>query len=132
VPKPVRQHVEDLFLAGLTGEGPVAEVAGFPQTLNEALSALERDPVLSTWLAADLLHAYLSLKRAEMEEAAQLSPTTSTRATRAPISVVQYGLIWPMTRCARSTMSLILGLSRRTASAVNGGVSERGYSALLR
>ena len=64
-------------LAGVTGEGPVPDApaaAAFPQSLDEALSALERDPVLSTWLPADLLRTYLSVKRAEIADVAQLSP----------------------------------------------------------
>jgi glutamine synthetase len=65
-----------LVRAGLTGERPVpaasAEVV-FPQSLDEALSALERDPELNTWLPADLLSTYLSVKRAELAEVAQLS-----------------------------------------------------------
>lgn len=61
-------------LAGVTGEGSVpAESAAvaFPQSLDQALSALERDPVLSTWLPADLLSTYLSLKRAELADVPQ-------------------------------------------------------------
>lgn len=61
-------------LAGVTGEGPVPAVSAklaFPQSLNQALSALERDPVLSTWLPADLLSTYLSLKRAELADVPQ-------------------------------------------------------------
>ena len=64
-------------LAGVTGEGSVPAVSAkvaFPQSLDEALSALERDPVLSTWLPADLLRIYLSVKLAELTDAAQLSP----------------------------------------------------------
>ena len=64
-------------LAGVTGEDPVPDapaVAAFPQSLDEALSALESDPVLSTWLPADLLRTYLSLKRAEIADVAQLPP----------------------------------------------------------
>jgi glutamine synthetase len=64
-------------LAGVTGEAPVPDApaaAAFPQSLAEALSTLERDPVLSTWLPADLLRTYLSVKRAELAEVAQLSP----------------------------------------------------------
>ena len=62
-------------LAGVTGEAPFPDVpsaAPFPQSLDEALSALERDPVLSTWLPADLLATYLSAKRAELADVAQL------------------------------------------------------------
>jgi glutamine synthetase len=58
-------------LAGVTGEGPVPDApaaAAFPQSLNEALSSLERDPALSTWLATDLLRTYLSIKRAELAD----------------------------------------------------------------
>ena len=64
-------------LAGVTGEGSVSTVpaaATFPQSLDEAVSALERDAVLSTWLPADLLHTYLSVKHAEIAEVAHLSP----------------------------------------------------------
>jgi glutamine synthetase len=63
-------------LAGVTGEGPVPEAsaaAGFPQGLDEALSALERDAVLSAWLPAELLRTYLSVKCAEIDDLAQLS-----------------------------------------------------------
>jgi glutamine synthetase len=64
-------------LAGVTAEVPVPAAppaAAFPQSLDEALSALERDPVLSTWLPPDLLHTYFSIKRAELAEVAQLPP----------------------------------------------------------
>lgn len=62
-------------LAGVTGEGSAPDApAAFPQSLDEALSALERDPVLSTWLPPDLLGTYLSVKRAELAEVAQLPP----------------------------------------------------------
>ena len=64
-------------LAEVTGEDPVPDApaaAAFPQSLDEALSALESDPVLSTWLPADLLRTYLSLKRAEIADVAQLPP----------------------------------------------------------
>ncbi len=63
-------------LARVTGEGPIPDApaaAAFPQSLDEALSALERDAALRTWLPADLLHTYLSLKHAELAEVAQLS-----------------------------------------------------------
>lgn len=63
-------------LAGATGEDPVPDApaaAAFPQSLDEALSALERDEVLSTWLPADLLRTYLSVKRAELADVGQLS-----------------------------------------------------------
>jgi len=58
----------------VTGEAPAPDAAAFPQSLDDALSALDRDPVLSTWLPADLLRTYLSLKHAELAEVAQLSP----------------------------------------------------------
>jgi glutamine synthetase len=60
----------------LTGEGPgpaLSAATPFPQSLGEALSALERDAVLSTWLPADLLRIYLSVKDAEQADVAQLS-----------------------------------------------------------
>lgn len=53
-------------LAGATSEGPspaVSAPVAFPQSLDKALSALERDAMLSRWLPADLLRTYLSVKR---------------------------------------------------------------------
>jgi len=61
-------------VAGVTNGGSVPNAPAFPQSIDEALSTLERDPVLSTWLPADLLRTYLSLKHAELAEVAQLSP----------------------------------------------------------
>jgi glutamine synthetase len=62
-------------LAAVTGEGSVPAdpaVATFPRSLDEALSALERDAKLNTWFPADLLCTYLSLKRAEIDHVADL------------------------------------------------------------
>jgi len=63
-------------LAGVTDAGRAPEAApaaAFPESLEQALSALERDPVMNAWLPADLLGTYLSVKRAEISEMAQLS-----------------------------------------------------------
>ena len=63
-----------VMVAESNGLGASSAGAAFPQSLDEALSALERDPVLSTWLPADLLRTYLSVKRADLADVAQLSP----------------------------------------------------------
>ncbi len=53
-------------------EHPAA--SAFSQSLDDALSTLERDALLSTWLAADLLRTCLFVGRTEIADAAQLSP----------------------------------------------------------
>jgi len=60
--------------AGLSGEE--AErfgVGALPGSLAEALTALEQDAEARDWLGAPLLEAYLSVKRAELAETAELS-----------------------------------------------------------
>jgi glutamine synthetase len=52
------------------GPGPVT--TAFPECLQDALSALERDVVMSSWLPADLLRTYLSVKRSEIAAMAGL------------------------------------------------------------
>jgi glutamine synthetase len=52
----------DLPAPGLTGPG----ATNLPASLDEALVALEEDSVMSSWLPADLLRTYLSMKRAEI------------------------------------------------------------------
>ena len=58
----------DGVLRRLPAPGPVA--ASLPHDLDEALSALEKDELMSSWLPADLLRTYLSVKRAEIDEVA--------------------------------------------------------------
>jgi len=48
-------------------------VGGLPRSLGEALEALEHDEAARGWLGPLLLEAYLSLKRAELAETAELS-----------------------------------------------------------
>jgi glutamine synthetase len=53
--------------------GPGPDVAPFPGCLQDALSALERDVVMTSWLPEDLLDTYLSVKRSEIAAMAGLS-----------------------------------------------------------
>jgi len=55
---------------GRDAPGPPAEA--FPGSLPEALSALEQDEVMRSWLPADLLRTYLSVKRSEISAVADL------------------------------------------------------------
>jgi glutamine synthetase len=67
-----------LVRAGLDGvnralPAPDPEAARpFPESLQDALSALEQDEVMRSWLPADLLRTYLSVKRSEISAVAGL------------------------------------------------------------
>ena len=66
-----------LVRAGLDGvkralPAPGPGAAAFPRSLQDALSALEQDEVMSSWLPADLLRTYLSVKRSEISAVAGL------------------------------------------------------------
>jgi glutamine synthetase len=52
--------------------GPGPATAAFPECLEDALLALERDAVMSSWLSEDLLGTYLSVKRSEIAAVAGL------------------------------------------------------------
>jgi glutamine synthetase len=54
----------------LPAPGPAFAV--FPASLPEALAALEQDEVMRSWLPADLLCTYLSVKRSEISAVADL------------------------------------------------------------
>jgi glutamine synthetase len=67
-----------LVWAGLDGvnralPAPGSTVGAFPGSLQDALSALEQDEVMSSWLPSDLLRTYLSVKRSEISTMAELS-----------------------------------------------------------
>ncbi|MBW4090915.1 MAG: glutamine synthetase [Proteobacteria bacterium] len=51
----------------LTLPAPGAKAALLPQSLDEALEALERDDAAAGWWSADAMAAYLAFKRAEMK-----------------------------------------------------------------
>ena len=66
-----------LVRAGLDGvhralPAPGPGAGTFPASLPDALSALEQDKVMSSWLPADLLRTYLSVKRSEISAVAEL------------------------------------------------------------
>jgi glutamine synthetase len=66
-----------LVRAGLDGvnralPAPEPAATAFPQCLQEALSALERDGVMNSWPPEDLLRTYLSVKRSEIAAMAEL------------------------------------------------------------
>jgi glutamine synthetase len=66
-----------LVRAGLDGvhralPAPGLSAGAFPGSLQDALSALEQDEVMSSWLSADLLSTYLSVKRSEISAVAEL------------------------------------------------------------
>jgi glutamine synthetase len=66
-----------LVRAGLDGVNRALPAPGpaageFPGSLPEALSALEQDEVMRSWLPADLLRTYLSVKRSEISAVAEL------------------------------------------------------------
>jgi glutamine synthetase len=66
-----------LVRAGLDGvhralPAPGPGAGTFPASLPDALSALEQDKVMSSWLPADLLRTYLSVKRSELSAVAEL------------------------------------------------------------
>jgi glutamine synthetase len=66
-----------LVRAGLDGvnralPAPGLPAEAFPGSLPEALSALEQDEVMRSWLPADLLRTYLSVKRSEISAVADL------------------------------------------------------------
>ena len=50
-----------------------------PKTQEEALNELERDEVVGGFLAPDLLHTYLSVKRAELNTLAGLDDAERCR-----------------------------------------------------
>jgi glutamine synthetase len=47
-------------------------VGAMPESLEQSLQALEQDAIARAWLSSLMLNAYTSLKRAEIEEVAQL------------------------------------------------------------
>jgi glutamine synthetase len=66
-----------LVRAGLDGvnralPAPGPSAGAFPGNLHDALSALEQDEVMSSWLPSDLLRTYLSVKRSEIAAVAEL------------------------------------------------------------
>ena len=66
-----------LIWAGLDGvnralPAPGPAPAAFPDCLQDALSALEHDGVMSSWLPDELLRTYLSVKRSEISAMAEL------------------------------------------------------------
>jgi glutamine synthetase len=66
-----------LVWAGLDGvnralPAPGPAPAAFPDCLQDALSALEHDGVMSSWLPDELLRTYLSVKRSEISAMAEL------------------------------------------------------------
>ena len=54
------------------GSVPGPAAGAFPGSLQDALSALEQDEVMSSWLPSDLLRMYLSVKRSEISAVAEL------------------------------------------------------------
>jgi glutamine synthetase len=66
-----------LVRAGLDGvnralPAPGPSAGAFPGNLHDALSALEQDEVMSSWLPSDLLRTYLSVKRSEIAAVGEL------------------------------------------------------------
>jgi hypothetical protein len=66
-----------LVRAGLDGvhralPAPGPGAGPFPARLQDTLSALEQDEVMSSWLPADLLRTCLSVKRSELSAVAEL------------------------------------------------------------
>jgi glutamine synthetase len=49
-------------------------VKALPGSLGEALSAIEADPVVGSWLSPELLEAYLAMKRFELAMVEELEP----------------------------------------------------------
>jgi glutamine synthetase len=78
-----------LIWAGLDGvnralPAPGPAPAAFPDCLQDALSALERDGVMNSWLPDDLLRTYLSVKRSEISAMTELpADQVDTRYFRA-------------------------------------------------
>ena len=53
------------------GYGP-PDAAALPESLSDALDALERDAIAKAWLPPVVLEAYLAIKRAEAAATAEL------------------------------------------------------------
>ncbi|MFP5345668.1 MAG: glutamine synthetase [Actinomycetes bacterium] len=79
-------------LSGLTGTGDLPRVwpedvseteldrvPALPTDLDDALTALEKDDVVSGWFAPDLLATHLAVKRAELAAVADLDPLEQCR-----------------------------------------------------
>ncbi|MCI3131176.1 glutamine synthetase family protein [Phenylobacterium aquaticum] len=70
-PPPIApRHPDGLSAAERTALG----VVRLPESLEDALAALDADPIVRGWLAGDVLETYVGVRRAELARVAGLSP----------------------------------------------------------